>query len=384
MTLLDVLRARRRIAPYVRRTPLVRSSWLSDLAGAEVSLKLESMQHSHSFKSRGAFNAVIARLERGTPTIARLVTASAGNHGRALAAAAETFGLPLTVFTPADAPQAKLTAISRHGAELRADRPRLRRGGDGCAKAFAGETGAAFISPYSDADVIAGAATVALEIFEDAADTDALVVPIGGGGLISGDGRRRQGGQRSAAPSSASRSRRPCAFRPACARGNSSRSCLEPTLADGLGGNPDPDTITFEPIQRLVDHDRHGQRERIWKTRSSGLVTADHVIAEGAGAAATGGHRREARRLSGTPRRGHRVGREHRSRTAGGAARVEAPYGKPASTVPTTSRSRAYASSSRCRATAHGRIARHLRPGIAVRGQEQASDLIGSSPGPSV
>jgi threonine dehydratase len=88
MTLLEVLQARRRIAPYVRRTPLVRSSWLSDLSGADVGLKLESAQHSHSFKWRGAFNAVIARLERGTPKLARLVTASAGNHGRALAAAA--------------------------------------------------------------------------------------------------------------------------------------------------------------------------------------------------------------------------------------------------------------------------------------------------------
>jgi threonine dehydratase len=103
MTLVDVLRARKRIAPYVRRTPLVRSAWLSDLAGATVSLKLESLQRSNSFKSRGAFNAVIARLERHGRAPAQLVTASAGNHGRALAAAAEAFRLPLIVFTPADA-----------------------------------------------------------------------------------------------------------------------------------------------------------------------------------------------------------------------------------------------------------------------------------------
>ena len=94
--LLDALRARKRIAPYVRRTPLVDSSWLCDLTGARVSLKLECLQASNSFKRRGAYNSVIARLERGEiDASATLVTASAGNHGRALAAAAETFRLPL-------------------------------------------------------------------------------------------------------------------------------------------------------------------------------------------------------------------------------------------------------------------------------------------------
>src|SRR4051812_603249 len=163
--MLDVLRARRRIAPYIRRTPLIRSTWLSDLAGASVSLKLESLQVSSSFKSRGAFNAVLARLERPGGAPAQLVTASAGNHGRALAAAARTFNLPLVVFTPSDAPAAKLSAIRRDGADLRAD-GRDYDEAERMAKAFAAQTGAEFISPYSDIDVIAGAATIALELFE--------------------------------------------------------------------------------------------------------------------------------------------------------------------------------------------------------------------------
>jgi len=283
MRLLDVLLARRRIAPYVRRTPLVRSSWLSDLSGAKVSLKLESAQHSHSFKWRGAFNAVIARLERDTPKPARLVTASAGNHGRALAAAAETFGLPLTVFTPADAPRVKLAAIARHGAELRADNPDYEEA-ERRAKLFARETGAPFISPYSDADVIAGAATVALEIFEDAADTDLLVVPIGGGGLISG----------TAAVAKALNAdctvvgvelEVSCAFLTSVRAGKLVEIVPGATLADGLGGNPDPDTITFEPIRRLVDQ-LVTVSEQDLEDALVGLVSAEHVIAEGAGAAA--------------------------------------------------------------------------------------------------
>ena len=284
MTLLDVFRARRRIAPYVRRTPLVRSWWLSDLAGADVSLKLESVQRSNSFKSRGAFNAVIARLERGAPALARIVTASAGNHGRALAAAAEIFGLPLTVFTPVDAPQAKLTAISRHGAQLRAE-GRDYDEAEKLATAFARDTGAVFISPYNDADVIAGAATVALEIFEDAADTDALVVPIGGGGLIAGMAAVAK--TISAACTVVGvEVEASCAFQTSVRAGKLVEIVPGPTLADGLGGNPDPETITFEPIQRLVDTIVTVSEPDL-EAAVTGLVAAEHLITEGAGAAAT-------------------------------------------------------------------------------------------------
>jgi threonine dehydratase len=284
MTLLDVFRARRRIAPYVRRTPFVRSSWLSDLAGADVSLKLESVQRSNSFKSRGAFNAVIARLERGAPALARIVTASAGNHGRALAAAAEIFGLPLTVFTPVDAPQAKLTAISRHGAELRAE-GRDYDEAEKLATAFARDTGAAFISPYNDADVIAGAATVALEIFEDAADTDALVVPIGGGGLIAGMAAVAKTIS-AACTVIGVEVEASCAFQTSVRAGKLVEIVPRPTLADGLGGNPDPETITFEPIQRLVDTIVTVSEPDL-EAAVTGLVAAEHLTAEGAGAAAT-------------------------------------------------------------------------------------------------
>ncbi|MBI3401688.1 MAG: threonine/serine dehydratase [Acidobacteria bacterium] len=282
LSLCDVFRARQRIAPYVRRTPLVPSPWLSALAGAAVSLKLESLQRSNSFKVRGAFNAVIARLQRSGGAPARLVTASAGNHGRALAAAAETFRLPLVVFTPIDAPQTKLAAIRAHGAELRAvgrdydDAERL-------AKAFAAQTGADFISPYNDADVIAGAATVGLEIFEDAADTNTLIVPVGGGGLISGVA--------SAAKSIDARCdivgvevEVSCAFQTSLRDGRLVEIVPGATLADGLGGNPDPETITWPMIRRLVDRivtvSEAGLAAAI-----IGLVEAEHLVTEASGAA---------------------------------------------------------------------------------------------------
>ena len=123
MKLTDVFAARQRIAPYIRRTPLVHSPWLSSQSGANVRLKLESLQVTNSFKARGAVNVAVSRCERpaGDPDRDRLlVTASAGNHGRALAYAAERLGLRLVVYTPKDAPRAKLDHITRHGADLRA------------------------------------------------------------------------------------------------------------------------------------------------------------------------------------------------------------------------------------------------------------------------
>ena len=282
MNLVDVMCARRRIAAYVRRTPIVPSTWLSDRSGAAVSLKLESLQVSNSFKSRGAFNAVIARLERPEGAPARLVTASAGNHGRALAAAAETFGLPLVVFTPSDAPKTKLDAIRRHGAVLRAD-GRDYDDAERMAKAFASSTGAEFISPYNDADVIAGAATIALEVFEDAPGIDTLIVPIGGGGLISG-------------VAAAAKSIKPaceiigvevaasCAFQTSVRAGRIVEIVPGATLADGLGGNPDPKTITFGFIQRFVDRIVTVTEDDL-SAAIVGLVDAEHLVAEGAGTA---------------------------------------------------------------------------------------------------
>jgi threonine dehydratase len=277
------LHARHRIAPFVRRTPLVHSRWLSDVSGSSVSLKLESLQVTSSFKARGAFNAVIARLERRSADNLRLVTASAGNHGRALAAAGEAFGLPLVVFTPVSAPRAKLDAITRHGAELRAvaaDYDEAER----LAKAFADDTQAEFISPYNDPDVIDGAATIALEIFEDLPRTRLLVVPIGGGGLISGV---------------AAASKHVCpdcvilgveaeashAFKTSIEAGRLVTINPGRTLADGLGGNPDPETITFAIIQESVDRIVTVTEEEI-AAAITGLLDSEHIVAEGAGAAA--------------------------------------------------------------------------------------------------
>ena len=285
MTLADVHAARQRIAPYIRRTPLVDSSWLSHLAGAPVTLKLESLQITGSFKARGALNAA-ARLERsegGNGEAHRLVTASAGNHGRALAYAAERMGLRLVVFTPRDAPRAKLDHIAAHGADLRAIAPTYEDA-ERLAKEYAAAERLTYISPYSHPDVIAGAATVALEILEERPETDTILVPVGGGGLIGGIAAAARavsdrieiiGVEAEASP----------AFHTSLAAGRITEVEVRPTLADGLAGNMDPATITFDYVRRYVDRVVLAP-ERAIEAAVRELAVREHVVSEGAGATA--------------------------------------------------------------------------------------------------
>src|ERR671912_2394140 len=186
-TVLDVYQAYRRIHGRVLETPLRPSSWLSSIADGHVFLKIESANLTSSFKIRGAVNAAL-RLSEGidsdTPTV---VTASAGNHGRALALAAEQLGLSCVVFTPTTAPDAKKNAIRRHGAVLHSDCEDYDAA-EQQAREFADAEGGVYISPYNHPDVIAGAGTIGLEIVETMPAFDVLVVPLGGGGLASGVG----------------------------------------------------------------------------------------------------------------------------------------------------------------------------------------------------
>jgi threonine dehydratase len=280
-TAIDVLAARRRLGPHLRPTPLHQSAWLSQQAGAHVSLKLESMQLTGSFKIRGALNALL----NVEPTRAReIVTASAGNHGRALAYAAEMLGMRAVVFTPRDAAETKVTAIRRHGATL-TQVPGRYDESEIAAKRYAEETGALFISPYNHPDVAAGGGTVAVEILEVEPDTDTVVVPIGGGGLISG----MAVAAKAIVPSIrivGVEAEASAAMAASLPHGRIVVIAPRPTIADGLGGNVDPETITFPIIQRFVDEVvTVSEPELLDAVR--GLVREEHLIAEGAGAAAT-------------------------------------------------------------------------------------------------
>ncbi len=183
LTFTHVERARERQTPYVRRTPVEHSSDLSDLAGCEVYLKLENLQRTGAFKLRGAVSKLLAM-----PPDERaggVVTASAGNHGQGVALAAKLLQVPATVVVPAGAPLAKITAIQRHGAEVILEGASYDEAHTH-AEAIARERGLAYVHAFDDPDVMAGQGAVALELLEDVPDLDAIVVSVGGGGLIAG------------------------------------------------------------------------------------------------------------------------------------------------------------------------------------------------------
>jgi threonine dehydratase len=299
VTLDDIAAARPRIRAVVFETPLRTSEWLSSDAAA-VLLKIETVQPTSSYKIRGALNAAqrllddtgeAARRLFDDPAAApRLVTASAGNHGKALAYAARMLDLPLIVFIPGNAPRAKMEAIRAAGAELRecADYDAAERQ----AKEYAAAGHAIFISPYSHPDVIAGAGTIGLELIEQEPYLDTVVVPMGGGGLISGIGTAikaispatRVVGVEVAAS---------CPFTRSLEAGRLVAIDVGPSLADGLTGNLDPDTITLDIVREVVDEIVLVD-EPLLRRALAGVVTHEHLLIEGAAAAGPaailGGH----------------------------------------------------------------------------------------------
>jgi len=182
LSLADVYRARRRIEGRVTHTPLLASASLSRIAGTDVYLKLETMQPTGSFKLRGATNALADLAERG---IMKVVTVSTGNHGRAVAYAARALGMEAAVCMSALVPKNKVDAVTALGARI-VIAGRSQDEAQAEALRLATEEGFAFVPPFDNLNVIAGQATIGLEIMESLPDTASIVVPLSGGGLFSG------------------------------------------------------------------------------------------------------------------------------------------------------------------------------------------------------
>ena len=181
----DIEAARARIAPFVHRTPLVRSETLGRLAGCDLWLKAENLQKAGAFKARGAHNAIFALSDAAAAR--GVVTHSSGNHAAAVALAAGNRGTTARVVMPTNAPRVKQDAVAGYGAEITLCRPTLEAREEAVAEIRA-STGAVLVHPYDDALVIAGQGTVGAEIVDQLADEppDVVVAPVGGGGLLSG------------------------------------------------------------------------------------------------------------------------------------------------------------------------------------------------------
>ncbi|MDQ2915521.1 MAG: threonine ammonia-lyase [Chloroflexota bacterium] len=267
------------IGPHIRRTPTEKSEALSGLAGREVFLKLENLQKTGSFKIRGALNALMNKDERERAN--GVVTASAGNHGQGVAFAAKLLGVPACVVLPIGVPLAKLTAIQRAGAETVLTGESYDEA-HAAALEIARERKRSYVHAFDDDDVIAGQGTLALEFLDDAPDLDTLVVPVGGGGLISGIALAASG-----------RKTRPriigvqAAGASAFADSFSSGKLVEhpvATIADGIAVAR-PAVRTLSVAKRYVDDVITVTDEAIARTIVV-LLERTKLLAEGAGAAA--------------------------------------------------------------------------------------------------
>ncbi|HET7578485.1 MAG TPA: threonine/serine dehydratase [Bacillales bacterium] len=178
----DIEAARANISDTIHRTPILTSDTLSSRAGNRIFLKSEHLQKTGSFKIRGATNKVKALAKEG---VQHVVTASSGNHGQAVSYVSGRLGIRATIVVPEDAPRCKVEAIQDYGAEVlyggTTSKTRLAKAGE-----LAAEEGTVFVPPYDDPLVMAGQGTTGLEILEQVKDADAVYVPIGGGGLVSG------------------------------------------------------------------------------------------------------------------------------------------------------------------------------------------------------
>jgi len=273
--------AAKRIAPHIRRTPLVHSPELSDIAGGDVWLKLENEQLTGSFKLRGALNALGCL----TPAqkAAGVVASSAGNHGMGVASAAKTLGIKAKVYVPRAAPQVKKDGIRSFGAELD-DSASDYDAAMAIAIADGKETGRPFINPCLGDDLIAGQGTVALEIIEDVPTLRSLVVNVGGGGLLGGCASLLRN-ERKDVRIYGAQSVNTAAMSKSLAAGKIVDIPSVPTLADGLAGVIDADG--FEIGTRSLDGITTLTEEEIanaiaWLSRAHGKRV------EGAGACASG------------------------------------------------------------------------------------------------
>jgi threonine dehydratase len=277
VSLADVDAAAERIKGAVVRTPTMLSRTLSDVVGATVYLKFENLQFTAAYKERGALNKLLlmdeATRKRG------VIAASAGNHAQAVAYHGARLGVPVTIVMPTPTPIIKVTQTEGHGAAVvlhgdMFDEAYAR------ALTLAKEQGLTFIHPFDDLQVIAGQGTVALEMLADAPEIDALVVPIGGGGLISGMGIAARALRPDIELIGAQTELCPSMY---CKIGGRDMPTPGDTIAEGIAVK-EPGKLTASIIARIVDEILLTP-ERDIETAVSLLLQIEKTVVEGAGAA---------------------------------------------------------------------------------------------------
>jgi len=285
----DIVLAANRIAPHIRETPLDHSPYFSDACSANVYLKLENLQHTGSFKLRGAFNKLLSL----TPDERQKggVAASSGNHGAAISYAMQKLGVTGTIFVPEQTSPTKVNAIRQAGGNVQFF------GKDGLdteqhARAYALDNGMVYLSPYNDIDVIAGQGTCGVEIARQLNQVDAVFVAVGGGGLISGVGAFL----RSVNPSVEIVSCQPAAsavMTESVKAGEILELPSEATLSDGTAGGIEEEALTFDICRRVVNRYVVVDEAQIAEGMRE-FIDNHHQLPEGAAGVALAGLRKVA------------------------------------------------------------------------------------------
>jgi threonine dehydratase len=280
ISLRDIQNARKAIVPFVKCTPLVRSQFLSKLCDGNVLLKLENLQITNAFKIRGALNRLLhlSMEERGG-----IITASAGNHGQAVAYAAQKLNFYARIVVPKTTPKIKIDGIKKYGADLvlfgdTYDEAEQK------AKELARKDGCAYISPYDDELIIAGHGTIGLEIIEAFPNVDAVIVPVGGGGLISGISIAIKSIKPSVQVIGVQSEASPVMYE-SLKVGRIVEARKAETIAEGLSGGIEKGSITFKIAQEYVDEVLLVREETV-KRAIFLLWKYEKQVTEGSGAAA--------------------------------------------------------------------------------------------------
>ena len=280
----NIVLAANRIEPHIRETPLDHSPFFSEQGDCNVYLKLENLQHTGSFKLRGAFNKILSLTPEERQ--AGCVAASSGNHGAAIAFAMKKLGVTGVIFVPEQTSSAKVNAIRQVGGDVRFF------GTDGLdtenhARAYAVDNGMAYLSPYNDEQVIAGQGSCGVEIARQLSPVDAVFIAVGGGGLISGIGAFLK----SVNPAVEIVSCQPEASQvmtESVKAGQIVDLPSEPTLSDGTAGGIEAGAITFEICRDVIDRYVIVSEEEIAESMRQ-FIDAHHMLAEGAAGVALAG-----------------------------------------------------------------------------------------------
>jgi len=277
VSLSDIRAAEERVREHIIRTPLVFSPTISSMTGANVYLKLETLQKAGSFKVRGATNKILSHREEIRKT--GVVAASAGNHAQGVAVAARSVGIPATIVMPEWASLSKQEATKAYGATVIMHGKSLEES-IGRAREIT-RNGALFIHPFNDDEIIAGQGTIGLEIFSDLPATDMIVVPVGGGGLIAGIAIAAKGIHPGVKIVGVQTSQCPSALE-SVSRGEAVCVPARETIADGIRVEG-PGERTFPPVHELVDRIALASEDEIADAMLL-LLERKHIVAEGAGA----------------------------------------------------------------------------------------------------